>query len=156
MDYDEAQWLAYTRDFFTHTPVFQFMGAEIAALATGRSVVKMKVRPEFGNTWNNMHGGCMAVLADFAMGLALRTLRYNIVTVELGMNFIAPAVVGEELTAEGKLVHQGKKIFLAEATISERGERLVAKAKATFMALGRADMNNKWRGGSAAILSSGD
>lgn len=140
MDYDEAQWLAYTRDFFAHTPVFQFMGAEIVDLATGRAVVKMRVRPEFGNTWNNMHGGCMAVLADFAMGLALRTLPYNIVTVEFGMNFIAPASVDEELTAVGSLVHRGKKILLAEAVIRKGDERLVARAKATFMALSRASM----------------
>ena len=139
MNDNEAQWLAHIEDSFAHTPVFQFMGAEIADLAVGRSVVKMKVRPEFRNTWNNMHGGCLAVLADFAMGLALRTLPYNIVTVEFGMNFIAPALVGEELTAVGSLVHKGTKILLAEATLTKDNERLVARAKATFMALSRAD-----------------
>lgn len=138
--YPESEWLEYTKEFFSDTAVFQFMGAQIVSLAHGKSTVKLYVKKEFGNTWRHMHGGCLEVLADFAMGSALRTLQYNIVTVESSTNFIAPVFLGEELTAYGNLVHEGHKIILGEVAIVNEKDRLVARGKATFMKLGEAVM----------------
>lgn len=84
------------------------------------------------------HGGVAAALVDSAVGLALCTLvksRELITTVELKVNFIAPAKPGV-LRAQGRILHKGKRVAVGEAVVRDDSRTLVAKGLVTYIILG--------------------
>ena len=59
-----------------------------------------------------------------------------ITTVEMKVNFIAPAKLGL-LTATGKIIHKGKRIAVGDAEVRDSKKRLVAKGLVTYIILGK-------------------
>jgi acyl-CoA thioesterase len=75
---------------------------------------------------------------DSAVGLALCTLlkhRELITTVELKVNFIAPAKTHARLRATGNILHKGKRIAVGEAEVRDLNGALVAKGLVTYLVL---------------------
>ena len=75
------------------------LGMEIVAVGPGTSQVRMAVRQDMLNGFAICHGGLITTLADTAFAYACNT--YNEVTVAsgLGIDFIAPAKLGDVLEA---------------------------------------------------------
>jgi len=83
------------------------------------------------------HGGVSAALIDSAVGLALCTMlnqRELITTVELNVNFVAPAGPGV-LTTRGRIFHKGKRVAVGDAEVRNKQGTLVSKGSATYMIL---------------------
>lgn len=79
-----------------------------------------------------LHSGIIATLADTAMGWAIITLGRSCVTVDMNTNCFIPAFGDHDLIAEAHVIHSGKRIVVAEATLlNDKGE-LVAKSRGTF------------------------
>jgi uncharacterized protein (TIGR00369 family) len=96
------------------------------------------VKEELTQNAGVAHGGVTASLVDSAVGLALCTMLRSqelITTVELKVNYIAPAKPGL-LIARGKILHKGNHIAVGEGVVKDRAGRLVAKGSATYMVLG--------------------
>lgn len=100
--------------------------------------MRLLVRRELTQGVGVAHGGVAASLIDSVVGLALCTMlrgRELITTVELKVNFIAPAKLGL-LRARGKILHKGKRIAVGEAEVRDRKGLLIAKGLLTYMILG--------------------
>ena len=72
-----------------------------------------------------------------ASARALRTLLppgQRSATVELKVNFIAPASKGE-LIAEGRITHKGNTLAVADVTVTDGNGTLIAKGLGTWMFL---------------------
>src|SRR5215468_4354797 len=122
----------------TNNPFLKFMGMEL--LDAGEGWVKMKIafRPDFLQPIT-VHGGAIYSLADSAAAHALMTLilpDQRPTTVEQRINFLK-AVKDQDLYCEAKIVHLGKTLAYAEATITTEDSALVAKSTATLMRLDR-------------------
>lgn len=117
-------------------PFLNFMGMEL--LDAGEGWVKMKTafRPEFLQPFT-VHGGAIYSLADAAAAHALMTLilpdQYP-TTVEQRINFLK-AVKDQDVYCESKIIHLGKTLAYAEATMTTADGTLVAKSTATLMRL---------------------
>ncbi len=117
-------------------PFLNFMGMEL--LDAGEGWVKMKIafRPEFLQPFT-VHGGAIYSLADAAAAHALMTLilpdQYP-TTVEQRINFLK-AVKDRDVFCESKIIHLGKTLAYAEATMTTADGTLVAKSTATLMRL---------------------
>ena len=117
-------------------PFLHFMGMEL--LDAGEGWVKMKIafRPEFLQPFT-VHGGAIYSLADAAAAHALMTLilpdQYP-TTVEQRINFLK-AVKDWDVFCESKIIHLGKTLAYAEATMTTADGTLVAKSTATLMRL---------------------
>lgn len=99
--------------------------------------MKMKVDGRFHNPMGTLHGGIITDLADACMGVAtISTLGEgeSFTTLELKMNFIRPVIDGE-LHGEGRVVHRGRTIALAECVIKSAEGKEVARGIATQMVL---------------------
>ncbi len=83
------------------------------------------------NTYGTCHGGALSALADMVMGIALRTLKVKVVTVELSMNYLQPVQLGQVLMATSSVIHQGRRTIVAETELHCQ-DNLVAKGKGTF------------------------
>jgi uncharacterized protein (TIGR00369 family) len=85
-----------------------------------------------------MHGGAIASLIDSAGGLAARTLTHPaiVTTVEFKVNFLAPIRRGE-VSAEGRVVHRGRRTAVSEVEVRDEADRPVACGLVTLMILTR-------------------
>ena len=116
-------------------PAAELLGFSLLAIdeANGAIRVRFTARPEFANPIGMVQGGFLAAMLDDTLGPALQaTLEPDqfAPTLELKVNFIAPARPGA-LIADGRVVARGGSIaFLAGELRSEDGT-LVATATAT-------------------------
>lgn len=99
--------------------------------------MRLKVRRELTQDAGAAHGGVAASLIDSAVGLALCTMLSSqelITTVELKVNFLAPAKPGI-LRASGKILHKGKRIAVGDGEVRNEKGTLIAKGLVTYMIL---------------------
>lgn len=111
----------------------------LTKLGKGRAEMRVKVMNQLTQDAGVAHGGVVAALIDSAVGLALCTMLKSqelITTVELKVNFIAPAQPGF-LKASGYILHKGKRIAVGEAEVRDQGRTLIAKGLVTYIILGK-------------------
>jgi len=111
------------------------LGMKIAKVSEGKATMTMAVGRRFHNPMGTLHGGIITDLADAAMGIAtISTLEEGEVftTLELKMNFLRPVFSGR-ITADGTVLHRGKRIALAEVVVTDDAGKMVAKGVATQM-----------------------
>ena len=124
------------RQKFDGSTFAQFMGMTCVELSKGYAKIKMTVKPEFMNFENMLHGGVVSSLLDQAFGCSLNTLNQIYVAVQLNINFMSSAPVGETLIAEGKVLHAGRSLGIAEMTVTDSKGKLIARASGTTVSIG--------------------
>jgi len=87
----QAMW---SRDSATHA-----LGMELISVAPGKSVIRMRVRPDMVNGHQLCHGGLIFTLADSAFAYACNSYNLNTVASACNIDFLAPARVDEVLEA---------------------------------------------------------
>lgn len=116
-------------------PFYRFLGLQIASLGTGNAVIEVETPPEYGNVDNSTHGGVIMAAADAAMAMAVRSLGANTTTVQLNVLFMRHGVIGEKITAEGRVVKAGRRILFCNASV-RCGEQEIAMVEGTFFRTG--------------------
>jgi uncharacterized protein (TIGR00369 family) len=113
-------------------------GMEVVSAAAGEVTVAMDVEERHVNLQGLVHGGMLAILADTACGLAIRSAmdpgRLHITT-DLDIHYLAPASPGR-LVGRGTAVRVGRSLAFAEASIEDVEGRLLARAQSRFSVLG--------------------
>ena len=129
-------WPEFIQRHFSTLPFFQFMEATVAHTARGQATIKMPMKPEYSNSYGIVHGGVVTALVVLAAGVALRTLKVRVVTVEVSTNYFGPVALDEELTAEARLVQEGRKILHADVEVFNRAGKMVARGKTIYYVRG--------------------
>jgi uncharacterized protein (TIGR00369 family) len=113
-------------------------GMEVVEASPGNVTVAMRVEERHANLQGFVHGGMLAILADTACGLSIRSAmepgRLH-VTADLDIHFLAPAKPGR-LVGRGKAITVGRSLAFAEASIEDGEGRLLAKAQSRFSVRG--------------------
>jgi acyl-CoA thioesterase len=104
----------------------QWLGIQIIEIKEGYSKLKMLVRKEMVNGFDIVHGGIAFSLADSAFAFACNNRNNLSVALDTSINFIKPVLVGDELIAEAKEVHNGKSTGLYHVTITNQKDHTVA------------------------------
>jgi len=116
-------------------------GIEVVEARSGSVTVSMTVTDRHVNLQGLVHGGMLAILADTACGLSIRSAlepgRLH-VTADLDIHFLAPAKPGM-LIGRGKAIKVGRSLAFAEASIEDSEGRLLAKAQSRFSVRGTED-----------------
>ena len=118
-------------------PVAGLIGFRLVAVAPGSAVFEMEAGPQHANPMGTLHGGILCDIADAAMGIAYASTLgegESFTTLELKINFLKP-VWSATLTAEGKVLKQGRTIGLTECNVKDEKGSLVAYATSTCMTL---------------------
>jgi len=116
-------------------PIASFLNMKLLELQPGYSRVTIKVLPEHGNFNGLTFGGIIMAVADQAFGYAVNSMRRPNVASQFNIHFIAPARAGDELTAEGRVAHSGRRVSIAEMTVTNQDGKLIAKATGTTIPL---------------------
>ena len=129
--------MAWIWQLANEMPFYHHLGIELKKLELGRAKIRLKIGKHLTQQAGIAHGGVTAAMVDSAVGLALCTLlrpRTLITTIELNLNYIAPAKPGF-LTASGRILKKGERIAVGEAEVRDSRQALVAKALVTYMIL---------------------
>lgn len=121
----------YARDYAS-----QALGMEIEAIGPGYARVTMKVRKDMVNGHDTCHGGLIFSLADSAFAFSCNS--YNRVTVALAasIEFLAPARLGDHLTAEAQEQALGGKTGVYDVVVSKQDGRRIALFRGKSYRLG--------------------
>lgn len=97
-------------------------------------VIGLRIAGPHTNSRGFAHGGLITALADNAMGLScgvgLEAVG-GLVTVNLSMDFIGSAKIGQWLQVEPQVIRRGRSLCFAQALVTADGA-CCARASATF------------------------
>ncbi|MCX5811409.1 MAG: PaaI family thioesterase [Proteobacteria bacterium] len=116
-----------------NTPFYQHIGIEVVETGDGFVKLALKYKDCLAHPFGYFHGGVIASLADSAgINAVLTTLQKDekALTLEMKINFLLPSK-DQEIYAEGKVIHRGRKIAVSDIDVKNIKGRLIAKAIVT-------------------------
>jgi uncharacterized protein (TIGR00369 family) len=118
-------------------PIAALVGLSIAEVQDGRVVMRLTPAEYHYNPIGTMHGGILATLLDSVMGCAVHSTLpkgRGYTSLEIKVNYVR-AVTDDsgELSAEGKIVHGGRRSAVAEGKVVDAKGRLCATASTTCL-----------------------
>jgi uncharacterized protein (TIGR00369 family) len=127
------------RDRLSASEFHTWAGMEVVEASAGEVTVAMEVLDRHVNLQGLVHGGMLAILADTACGLSIRSAmeagRLH-VTTDMDIHYLAPAQPGR-LFGRGKAIKVGRSLAFAEVSIEDAEGRLLARAQSRFSVSGR-------------------
>ena len=104
----------------------QALGMEIASVAPGRAVLRMKIRPDMVNGLGVCHGGYVFTLADSAFAFACNSYNHMTLAQHCAVTFHAPGSEGDTLTATAQEVTRQGRSGLYDVTVEDGSGTLLA------------------------------
>ena len=102
----------------------------------GRVVMTWTPDDEVANLTGGIHGGYIALVCDESAGLAAASTGERfipVVTLDLAVTYVRPAVVHEVHRVEGSVLYQGRARIVAETRILRQDGKLAVTARGSFL-----------------------
>ena len=117
--------------------IAQTLGYHVSEATSGRVVITALPSDAHLNPAGTVHGGFSATLLDSCMGLAIQTtLEKGLgqTTLEFKISLVRPITPETgQITAQGLLLHRGRRIGTAEGRITDDSGRLLAHGTTTCL-----------------------
>jgi acyl-CoA thioesterase len=117
-------------------PIAAFLKMKLVELSPGHARVTMKLTPEHLNFNGMVFGGIIMAIADQAFAYGTNSLVTPSIATQFNIHLISGAGVGDELTAECRVVKSGRRIGVSEMTVTNQDGKLIAKATGTTVVTG--------------------
>ena len=117
---------APARHLFERDPTATAFGIELVAADANGATVRMTVRPEMCNGYGIVHGGLTFLLADSAMAFASSGDNETALATSAGIDWFAPARVGQVLTATARRCAGGAKSVVWDVEVTADDTTTVA------------------------------
>ena len=111
---------------YADDPATKHLGIELISIEPGRAHMRMPVSDFMANGHGMCHGGYLFLLADSAFAFACNSHGQRAVAAAASIDFIAPARVGDVLTARAVMVSQSGRQGLYDMSIHNQIEQLIA------------------------------
>ncbi|WP_353191837.1 PaaI family thioesterase [Pandoraea pnomenusa] len=101
-------------------------------------VIGCLAMPQHGNRFGGVHGGMLATLADYAIGINIlgdAPERWRLGTVSLNLDFIASPHIGEWIEATVTMDKSHGRLRFSTCVLRGAGQRLLVRATGVFSAL---------------------
>ena len=92
--------------------------------------------PQLANLTGGVHGGYLSLVCDEAAGLAAASTGERFVpmiTLDLDVTYLRPAVTGAEHRVEGSVLHAGRQRIVSEARVLTPEGKLAVSARGSFI-----------------------
>ena len=118
------------KTMYSNDRASQAMGIEVDIETAGASTARMRIREDMLNGFDICHGGLVFALADTALAFACNA--YNRLTVvgSGSMDFIRPAMLGDELCATAREDYRGRRNSFYTVELRNQNDELVALFRA--------------------------
>lgn len=111
---------------YAHDRASRMLGMELVSVAPGEASMRMTVREDMLNGYQTCHGGIIFALADSAFAFACNSYGTLSVAAGASIEFLRPAVAGDELTATAKEQTRGRRTGLYDVNVSNVRGDLIA------------------------------
>ncbi|HUX68342.1 MAG TPA: PaaI family thioesterase [Terriglobales bacterium] len=101
-----------------------------------RVVGRFQFGAEYQGSRGILHGGIIALVLDEAMGKLTRFRKLRAVTAELQVEYLRPIPAGAAIEVEAEEVEQVGRNLHFQAEIRDAGQRVLARGRARFVAIG--------------------
>jgi uncharacterized protein (TIGR00369 family) len=132
------EYIRRVSELANRSPYFELQSMKLVGVGTGFSRLEIALGKKHLQPFGFVHGGVFASIIDAAcfwsIFCSIEDQRYGATTVDLKLNYLAPAVSGK-LIAEGKQIKLGKTLGYSEARVSDGEGRLLAHGTSTLMIL---------------------
>jgi acyl-CoA thioesterase len=102
------------------------LGMRVEAMGPGYARLSMRVRPDMLNGFKICHGGFITLLADSAFAFACNSSNELTLAAGIVVDFVAPAMEGELLTANAKEVVLVGRTGVYDVTVTNEKGQIVA------------------------------
>ncbi len=120
-------------------PIASLLGIKLTELTPGYARVTIELRPEHKNFNGLIFGGVIMAVADQAFAYGSNSLAYPSLASQFNIHFLAGAEVGDELTAECRVVRSGRRVGISEMVVTNQTGKLIAKATGTTIPVAKAN-----------------
>ena len=101
----------------------KLLGISVDVTAPGEAEARMAVRNDMVNAFDVLHGGLTFALADTAFAFACNGYNERSFAASAQIDFLRPALLGDELTARASLDHRGRRSgYYSVRVVNQRGE----------------------------------
>jgi uncharacterized protein (TIGR00369 family) len=116
-------------------PIMKLFGIQAGSVAPGRVTMVLPIGEYLYNPIGSVHGGAAATLLDSVMGCAVHSLLSQgqaYATLEIKINYLRAITDAlDEVTAEGRIIHLGRKAAFAEGKIVDDSGKIYATGSTT-------------------------
>lgn len=103
----------------------RMLGISVDVTAPGKATARMAVRDDMVNGFDVLHGGLTFALADTAFAFACNAYNERSFAASAQIDFLRPALLGDELTATATEDHRGRRSgYYSVRVVNQRGELL--------------------------------
>ncbi len=118
-------------------PIARALDFDGVSFGEGRAAFRLTPREFHYNPLGSVHGGVFATMVDSACGCAVHTMLPAGVfytSLDLSVKFLRPVTVDTgPITAEGTVVHLGRRTALAEARITDEAGKVYVTATSSCL-----------------------
>lgn len=116
----------------------RWLNGTLVEVQAGRTVARYVVREDMVNPMQVLHGGTASAILDDLCGLTVFTLgrEFGYTSVNLAIDFLNPARLGDVLTAEANVIRAGRTIIHVEGRISSADGKPIAKCSTNLVQTG--------------------
>ncbi len=121
----------------------QTLGMTIESVQPGQAVLSMTVREDMVNGHGICHGGFLFALADSAFAFACNSENHSSVASGARIEFLAPASLGDRLSAVARQLHQGRRSGVYDVTVTDQNDTMLAVFRGNAHRIGGALINTE-------------
>lgn len=133
--------LAYLRQMLANevppAPIQATLGFDLCGVEPGVVQFRLTTTERLANPMGTVHGGVISTLLDSAMGAAVHSTldeRTGYTTLDLTVHMTrAVTVDAGVITAEGRVLHRGRRVVTAEGKLVDARGRLLAHGTTTCL-----------------------
>ena len=111
------------------------LGLKHIVVREGYASTELKVKREFINLQNTIHGGILLTLADVTGGTAACSYGNIVATVDNSYHFLRAREDIRMLRAEAKVIRAGRRLIVTEVLVSDEAGTLLGQGIFTYMPL---------------------
>ena len=105
----------------------QGLGMVVESVSPGHAVLCMSVREDMSNGHGICHGGFIFTLADSAFAFACNTYNQLAVAQHCSISYVAPARLGDRLTAVAVERHKQGRSAIYDITVTNQDDEKIAE-----------------------------
>lgn len=110
----------------------KLLGMNFSIISPGKVEYSLKINESHLATPLAVHGGVISSLLDATVGVgalsAVCEEEKVVSTIEISVNYLAPAFLNDELISISELIKKGKRLVFMEAKVINQNGLLIAKA----------------------------
>ncbi len=124
-----------TLEMAASIPLLQLLGIHLVESEESYAVMEVTVSPDHANFFGGAHGGLLASLADTACFFSQQLIPSGrkAATLNLNLNFLRPAAIGDTLQARSELIRIGKRTANLEVRIRNQTGKVIVQGSALLM-----------------------